>query len=144
MSVTETTRIHPTAIVAPSAEIGEGVEIGPYSIIEAGVRIGAGTLIHPHVIIEHGTRIGSECEIFSGAVLGGTTYFTGYPNGVLYAYDPSKPWTANKEPRPDANPRYLGNFADAGAHYAYFLDGGDDPVGRWVADRLAEAGGAPR
>jgi len=26
------------------------------------------------------------------------------------------------------------------AHYAYFLAGGDDPVGRWVADRLAEGG----
>jgi hypothetical protein len=25
------------------------------------------------------------------------------------------------------------------AHYAWFLAGGDDPVGRWVADRLAEA-----
>jgi hypothetical protein len=24
------------------------------------------------------------------------------------------------------------------AHYAYHLAGGDDPVGRWVADRLAE------
>jgi uncharacterized protein len=27
------------------------------------------------------------------------------------------------------------------AHYAYFLAGGDDPVGRWVADRLAAADG---
>lgn len=26
------------------------------------------------------------------------------------------------------------------AHYAYFLAGGDDPVGRWVADQLASAG----
>lgn len=26
------------------------------------------------------------------------------------------------------------------AHYAWFLAGGDDPVGRWVADRLAERG----
>lgn len=26
------------------------------------------------------------------------------------------------------------------AHYAYFLAGGDDPVGRWVDDRLAEVG----
>lgn len=25
------------------------------------------------------------------------------------------------------------------AHYAYWLAGGDDPVGRWVADRLSEA-----
>ena len=24
------------------------------------------------------------------------------------------------------------------AHYAWHLAGGDDPVGRWVADRLAE------
>ena len=24
------------------------------------------------------------------------------------------------------------------AHYAYFLAGGDDPVGRWVAERLSE------
>jgi hypothetical protein len=33
------------------------------------------------------------------------------------------------------------------AHYAWFLAGGDDPVGRWVADRLVEAtvdsGGRP-
>jgi sugar/nucleoside kinase (ribokinase family) len=26
------------------------------------------------------------------------------------------------------------------AHYAWYLAGGDDPVGRWVAERLAEAG----
>ena len=25
------------------------------------------------------------------------------------------------------------------AHYAWHLAGGDDPVGRWVADRLGEA-----
>ena len=29
--------IHPTAIVDPKAEIGEGVEIGPYSVIEKDV-----------------------------------------------------------------------------------------------------------
>ena len=28
------------------------------------------------------------------------------------------------------------------AHYAWFLAGGDDPVGRWVADRLAETDAA--
>ncbi len=29
------------------------------------------------------------------------------------------------------------------AHYAYFLAGGDDPVGRWVAERLPGARGVP-
>ncbi|HMG20156.1 MAG TPA: hypothetical protein VK607_02525, partial [Kofleriaceae bacterium] len=55
-------------------------------------------------------------------VVDGLVYLSGYPNGALYAYDPSQPWTATKQPRPDANPRYLGNFAAAGAHYAYFLE----------------------
>ncbi|MEQ8214547.1 MAG: acyl-[acyl-carrier-protein]--UDP-N-acetylglucosamine O-acyltransferase, partial [Smithellaceae bacterium] len=32
--------IHSTAIVAPDAELGEGVEIGPYSIIGKEVKIG--------------------------------------------------------------------------------------------------------
>jgi hypothetical protein len=27
------------------------------------------------------------------------------------------------------------------AHYAWFLAGGDDPVGRWVHERLGEEGG---
>jgi hypothetical protein len=30
------------------------------------------------------------------------------------------------------------------AHYGWLLAGGDDPVGRWVADRLAEADGSDR
>lgn len=29
------------------------------------------------------------------------------------------------------------------AHYGWFLAGGDDPVGAWVAERLAEGQGAP-
>ena len=30
------------------------------------------------------------------------------------------------------------------AHYAWYLAGGDDPVGRWVADQLASASSSPR
>jgi hypothetical protein len=73
---------------------------------------------------DHSTRRYRALGISGGprVVQGGVAYFAGYPNGVLYAYDPDRPWTANKEPRPDANPRYLGNFAAAGAHYAYFLE----------------------
>ena len=33
--------IHPTAIVAPAAQLGDGVTVGPFSIIEARVVIGA-------------------------------------------------------------------------------------------------------
>jgi len=62
--------IHPTAIIDPKAEMGEGVEIGPYSVIEKGVIIGQGTKIGPHVIIREGTQIGKMCHIFQFASIG--------------------------------------------------------------------------
>ena len=42
--------IHATAIVAPDAVLGEGVEIGPYSVIGPDVEIGARTRIGPHAV----------------------------------------------------------------------------------------------
>jgi len=62
--------IHPTAIVDPKAEIGEGVEIGPYCVIEKDVSIGSGTVIGPHVVIRGGTKIGKGCQIFQFASIG--------------------------------------------------------------------------
>lgn len=62
--------VHPTAIVAPQAELAEGVEIGPYSIIGGSARIGPGTVVGPHVLIEGHTTIGAECSISMGAVIG--------------------------------------------------------------------------
>lgn len=62
--------IHPTAIVAPGAELGTDVVVGPYSIIDAHAMIGARTVIGPHVRITGNTTIGDDCVIHTGAVLG--------------------------------------------------------------------------
>jgi UDP-N-acetylglucosamine acyltransferase len=62
--------IHPTAIVAPAAQLGDGVTVGPYSIIEGRVAIGPDTHIGPHAIIRDFTTIGRGCRIFQFAVLG--------------------------------------------------------------------------
>jgi UDP-N-acetylglucosamine acyltransferase len=62
--------IHPSAIIDPKAQIGEGVEIGPYSVIEKDVSIGEGTKIGPHVVIREGTHIGKRCQIFQFASIG--------------------------------------------------------------------------
>ena len=70
--------IHPTAIVDPKAEIGEGVDIGPYSVIEKGVSIDQETKVGPHVIIREGTRIGKRCRIFQFASVGEAPQFSGY------------------------------------------------------------------
>ncbi len=63
-------QVHPTAIVDPGAELGQGVQVGPYSIIGPNVTIGTQTTIGPHVYIERNTRVGRECFIAKGAVLG--------------------------------------------------------------------------
>ncbi len=62
--------IHPTAIIDPKTEIGEGVDIGPYSVIEKGVFIGEGTKIGSHVVIREGTKIGERCQIFQFSSVG--------------------------------------------------------------------------
>src|SRR5213594_3573609 len=80
--------IHPSAVVDPSARLGERVSIQPYAVIEAGARvgddavigagsyighdtvIGAACLIYPLVTIRERTRIGSRVIIHSGVVIG--------------------------------------------------------------------------
>lgn len=63
-------KIHPTAIVAPDAQLAEGVEIGPYSIIGSDVVIGKNTVIGPHTVIDDYTRIGEGCRIFQFCSIG--------------------------------------------------------------------------
>ncbi|MCI0671785.1 MAG: acyl-ACP--UDP-N-acetylglucosamine O-acyltransferase [Myxococcaceae bacterium] len=63
-------RIHPTAIIAPGADLHPTVEVGPYSVIGARVRIGEGTVVGPHVVIEGRTTIGAGNRIFQFASVG--------------------------------------------------------------------------
>lgn len=78
--------IHPTALLANGAEIGEGAIIGPFCVIGPHVRLGARCRLHAHVVIEGHTTIGSDCEIFPFAVLGTTPQdkkLSGDPRCVL-------------------------------------------------------------
>jgi UDP-N-acetylglucosamine acyltransferase len=62
--------IHPTALVAPEAELGEGVEVGAYAVIGPGVQVGANTRIGPHAVIQGPTRIGVDNQVFQFASVG--------------------------------------------------------------------------
>ncbi len=64
------TRIHPTAIVDPAAELAGDVEIGAYTLIGPKVSIGAGSRVGPHCVIEGPTRIGKENRIWQFCSLG--------------------------------------------------------------------------
>lgn len=64
-------RIHPSSIIHASAELDADVDIGPFCIIGENVTILAGTILHAGTHILQNTRIGRNCQIFSGAVIGG-------------------------------------------------------------------------
>ncbi len=66
-----TTRIHPTAIVAESAEIGEGCQIGPYAIIDEHVTLGNNCQIDAHAVIEPFVSMGEQNRVHPHAVIGG-------------------------------------------------------------------------
>lgn len=72
------TNIHPTAIIASTAEIGSNVTVGPYSVVEDGAVIGDNTLLDTHVVIGKNTRIGKNNRIFPGAVIGRPPQILGF------------------------------------------------------------------
>jgi len=63
-------KIHPTAIVDPTAKIGTDVAIGPYAVIGANVVIGERSTIESHVVVESGVTIGAANLIGHGAIIG--------------------------------------------------------------------------
>lgn len=76
--------VHPTAIVADSAVLAEGVDIGAYSIIGEQVEIGAGTRIESHVVINGPTKIGRDNHIYQFSSIGDD------PQDKKYADEPTR------------------------------------------------------
>jgi UDP-N-acetylglucosamine acyltransferase len=76
--------VHPTAVVAPGAELDESAQIGPYAVIGPKVRIGAGTTVGPHAVIEGDTTIGKNNRIFQLAAIGAI------PQDLKYAGEPTR------------------------------------------------------
>jgi UDP-3-O-[3-hydroxymyristoyl] glucosamine N-acyltransferase len=62
--------VHPTAVVAPDAHLGEGVSIGPYVVVGPRSRIGAGTVILPQVTIGADVEVGAGCLFHAGVRIG--------------------------------------------------------------------------
>ncbi len=77
-------KIHPTALVDPKAQLGDGVEVGAFSIIGPDVAIGSNSHIHAHVMIQGHTQIGSDNQFHAHAVIGGA------PQDKKYAGEPTR------------------------------------------------------
>ncbi len=52
--------IHPTAVIDPTATLGEGVSVGPLAIIAPGARIGARSVIGPHCYVGADVTLGED------------------------------------------------------------------------------------
>ncbi|MFZ0433404.1 MAG: LpxD N-terminal domain-containing protein, partial [Candidatus Acidiferrales bacterium] len=52
--------IHPTAVVAATAKIGEGAHIGPYCFVDADAEIGRRAVLHSFVAIYRNAKIGDD------------------------------------------------------------------------------------
>ena len=84
--------IHPSAVVASNAFIGQRVTIGPHAVVGAGcvieddayigpqccieenVHFGKWATLHAHVFIGHRCVIGDECEILPNCTIGSDGY----------------------------------------------------------------------
>ena len=84
--------VHPSAVIADDAELGDDVGIGPFVVVEANARIGDGVQVRagvfvgrdvqigaqsdigPNCTLMDGTRIGARCILHAGVVLGADGY----------------------------------------------------------------------
>jgi UDP-3-O-[3-hydroxymyristoyl] glucosamine N-acyltransferase len=61
--------IHPTAVIAKSAHIGEGAHIGPLCFIDEEVELGGNAVLHSSVTIYRGAKIGDDFFAHAHAVV---------------------------------------------------------------------------
>jgi UDP-N-acetylglucosamine acyltransferase len=65
--------IHPTAIVAPGARLGDDVEVGPYCMVGDDVVLGDRVVLRSHVVVGGRTTVGADSVVFPFACVGGPT-----------------------------------------------------------------------
>src|SRR3954469_24705522 len=75
-------KLHPTAIIEPSAELGADVEVGAYGFVGRGVTLGAGTRLHHHASVEGNTVLGQACEVYPYACIGGKSQDLKFKGGT--------------------------------------------------------------
>ena len=63
-------RIHPSAVVEPTAKLADDVVIGPHAFVGPDVELAAGVELKPHALVTGRTSIGERTRVFPFAVIG--------------------------------------------------------------------------
>src|SRR5207248_8587353 len=119
-------KVHPTAIVDPTAQIGADVQIRPLSIIGPQVSIAERTTVQSHVVIEGEVAIGTGNFIGHGAIIGAPPQDVSFSperntrveignDNVIHEY------STNHRGNPEGSATKIGdkNFLMAGAHIGH-------------------------
>jgi UDP-N-acetylglucosamine acyltransferase len=77
-------RVHPHAVVDPSAKLADDVTIGAFSYVGPGVELSPGVVVANHVSVTGPTSIGARTQIHPFAALGGN------PQDRKYAGEPTR------------------------------------------------------
>lgn len=63
--------LHPSAVISPSAELGEGVSVMPNAIIHTKARVSALAIVNTGAIVEHDCFVGVATHVAPRSVMGG-------------------------------------------------------------------------
>ena len=113
--------IHSTAVIDPSAEIGDGAHIGAYVVVGPNVRIGAHATLLPHVVLYTGVQAGDHLFAHAHAVVRENCILGDHvtlENGVIVGADGfgfAKNEKGHWEKIPQSGPVRIGNRVDVQA-----------------------------
>lgn len=65
------TVVHPSAVIASDAELGEGAQVMAGAVLQPGCRIGANVIINTRASVDHDCIIGDHTHIAPGVTLSG-------------------------------------------------------------------------
>jgi UDP-3-O-[3-hydroxymyristoyl] glucosamine N-acyltransferase len=114
--------IHPTAVIDPTAKVGEGAHIGAYVVVGSGVRIGDHATLLPHVVLYPGVATGSHFFAHAHAVVRENCILGDHvtlENGVIIGADGfgfAKDEAGHWEKIPQSGPVRLGDRVDVQAN----------------------------
>ena len=114
--------IHPTAVIDPTAVIGEAAHIGAYVVIGPGVKLGGHATLLPHVVLYPGVETGSHFFAHAHSVVRENCVLGDHvtlENGVIIGGDGfgfAKNDQGHWEKIPQSGPVRVGNRVDVQAN----------------------------
>ena len=77
-------KIHPSAMVSPKTQLGEGNDIGPGCVIEDEVALGSRNRLWMNAYLGPGTTLGDDNQVHMGAVIGHLPQDIAYKGGPTF------------------------------------------------------------